>query len=166
VTSRTGAYQVKGVPDGKYWLRMLYSADGFKVRSIAITIKSGKVISVRVSTSSTPVTTTVDDPFLAVNARLDLASWYRRYGVRVEGSKHVGNTQTAVAPPWVAGTYPASYGSRTLQWKRNGVPISGATKTKYKLRSADRGKKITVTATFRKYGYVTGSTTSRSYRIG
>ncbi len=165
VSASNGSYTVKGLPDGKFWLRMLYSGDGFVVRSIAITVEDGKVISVRVSTSSTPLTTTVDAPFVAVDARLDLSSWYRKYGVRIEGSKKVGKTATAVAPPWVAGTYPASYGSRTLQWKRNGVAISGATKTTYKLTSADRGKRITVTATFRKYGYVTGSVTSKAYRI-
>lgn len=163
VSNSNGEYTVVGLRDGDYWLRMIYSGDGFQVRSIAFTLTQGKIVSVRVSTSPTPVVTTPANPFLAINARLDLADWYRRYGSRIEGSKRVGATLTAVAPPWVAGTYPASYGTRTIVWKRNGVAI--ATGTRYTLTRADKGRRISITATFRKYGYVVGSTTSKSYYV-
>ena len=41
------------------------------------------------------------------------------------------------------------------QWLRNGVAISGATGSTYKLTATDKGKRITVRVTGTKTGYTT-----------
>jgi hypothetical protein len=69
------------------------------------------------------------------------------------------------AGSWLAGSYPTTRASMSLQWLRNGVPISKATGTSYTLTKADRGKKISVRATARRYGYATRSTTSVAYPV-
>jgi hypothetical protein len=69
----------------------------------------------------------------------------------------VGSQLTAVPGAW--GPSPVSF---QYQWKRNGVAISGATHSVYRLVSADLGAKITVTVTGSKTGYVSASKTSSS----
>lgn len=49
----------------------------------------------------------------------------------------------------------------TVRWKRNGKSIKGATKTSYKLKKADRKKRITVVVTARRAGFATVTVTSR-----
>ncbi len=56
-------------------------------------------------------------------------------------------------------------GAFSYQWKRNGAAIKGATGTRYKLGKADRGKRITITVTAKRYGYTTGSATSKAKKI-
>ena len=51
------------------------------------------------------------------------------------------------------------------QWLRNGSAISGANAYKYKLTSADRGKKISLRITYYHIGFPTGSTTSKAYTV-
>jgi len=50
--------------------------------------------------------------------------------------------------------------SVSYQWKRDGVPISGATADTYDTQAADLNKSLTVTATATLAGYVDGVTTS------
>jgi hypothetical protein len=64
------------------------------------------------------------------------------------GTAKAGKTLTAVTGPWT----PAAT-SFTYQWYRNGAKIPGATKYTYKVTSADKGKKLTVTITGHKSGY-------------
>jgi hypothetical protein len=163
VVGRSGAdgkYVVRGLPDGQHWLRYIYSGDGFANRSVAVVITKGKITSVRVSTSPKASTATVSDPFTAVNVRLDNANFRKRYKAYINGTRRVGHTLSVHATPWLAGSYPTTRASMSYQWKRNGKAVKGATKSNYKLTKSDRGKRITVTATARRYGYNTGSTTS------
>jgi hypothetical protein len=44
------------------------------------------------------------------------------------------------------------------RWTRNGVTISGATSATYKVRSADKGKTVTVVVTGKKSGHSTSKT--------
>lgn len=146
-----GKYTAEGIPDGDYVVRMKYSTDGFTTNNPRITIENGAITSGG-TTSST------------LNANLDLLDWYRRYGARILGTKRVGKTLTAKAPQWVAGTHPATWSSRTYYWKRNGVVVgSGST---YKLTSADRGTRISLTVKHSRTGYVDKYVSTRSYRIG
>jgi hypothetical protein len=78
----------------------------------------------------------------------------------VSGSAHVGRTLTAVPGSWAPS--PVSLG---YQWKRNGVPVAGATGTRYVLAKADAGASITVTVTGRKLGYTTASRTTPPLKI-
>ena len=157
-----GTYAVRGLPDGKHWLRYIYSGDGFANRSVEVIISHGKIVSVRVSTSTKATVTTVKNPFTVVNVRLDNANFRKRYKASIYGTRRVGKTLSAHATPWLAGSYPTTKASMSYQWKRSGKSIKGATKSKYKLSKSDRGKRITLTVTARRYGYNTGSTTSKA----
>lgn len=145
VTRSGPGYTLVGLPNGTYWLRFRYSGDGFATRSAKITVSGSRNVKLD--------TTLVNAEFRA------------RYIPRISGTKVVGRTLSAAVTPWLAGSYPTTRASMSLQWLRNGVPISKATGTSYTLTSADRGKKISVRATARRYGYATRSTTSVAYPV-
>lgn len=75
----------------------------------------------------------------------------------IAGTTKVGATLAAVSGTWSPAPVTLKY-----QWKRNGVAISGATTSTYKLVAADSGKLISVTVTGSKTGYTTKSSTSAS----
>ncbi len=66
---------------------------------------------------------------------------------KLSGKLRVGRKLTVTAGAWSPGASTIKF-----QWKRNGVVIKGATGRSYKLKSADRGKKITVTVSVSKAG--------------
>ncbi|WP_426309287.1 hypothetical protein [Cellulosimicrobium sp. E-16] len=72
----------------------------------------------------------------------------------IAGTAQVTKTLTVRPGAWSPA---ATFG---YQWKRNGVAIPGATRSTYKLVAADQGKKITVTVTGKRGGWVTASRTS------
>jgi hypothetical protein len=147
VARSTTGYTLSGLPDGAYWLRFLYSGDGFGTRSVKLTVAGGSGKTLTVATT------------------LPNAEFRAKYVPRISGTKTVGRTLTAVVTPWLAGSFPTTRGTMSLQWLRNGVAIPGATATTYRLTSADQGRKISVRATGRRYGYATGSTTSTAYTV-
>lgn len=71
---------------------------------------------------------------------------------KISGSAAVGYTLKISGKP--SGT------TLSYRWKRNGVSISGATKSTYKVATADLGKKLTVTVTSKRSGYTTLTKTS------
>lgn len=73
----------------------------------------------------------------------------------ISGTAKVGYTLTAKPGTWSPSPVTLSY-----QWLRNGVAISGATASTYKLTSTDKGKRITVKVTGTKAGYTTLAKTS------
>ena len=73
----------------------------------------------------------------------------------ISGSAQVGQTLTAVPGTWS----PAPVTLR-FQWNRSGKPILGATRSTYRLTSADAGRAITVTVTGSKTGYPSAARTS------
>lgn len=77
----------------------------------------------------------------------------------ITGTAKVGTTLRVTAGTWDDGV------KLSYQWKRNGVAITGATKTWYKLGAADAGKRITVTVTGTKTGYTTVAKTSARTRL-
>ncbi len=72
----------------------------------------------------------------------------------ISGRAKVGRWLTATIGVWMSGT------TLTQQWLRNGKNISGATATTYKLKSADRGKRISVRVNATKLGYSPATATS------
>jgi hypothetical protein len=70
--------------------------------------------------------------------------------VKIAGTARVGRTLSARTSPWSPGPVKLSY-----TWYRNGKKISGQTKRTYKLRTADRGKRITVRVTGTRPGFTT-----------
>ncbi|WP_237563588.1 hypothetical protein [Arthrobacter sp. H-02-3] len=75
----------------------------------------------------------------------------------ISGTVKVGKVLTARPGAWTQGT------SFKYRWLRNGVPISGATSSTYKVRTADRDKRITVEVTGSRLGYTTVTQTSGAY---
>lgn len=158
-----GKYSLKGLPDGQYWLRMIYSNDGFKNRSIWIDVKGRQLVAFRVSNQSTA---TPVSGVTQLNAKLDWADFRKTYGAWIDSdAKRVGMTVPAHATPWLAGSYPTTRATMTFQWKRNGVAIPGATGATYKITSTDKGKYLSFTATASRYGYKTGTVTTRQYKV-
>ncbi|HEY0239432.1 MAG TPA: fibronectin type III domain-containing protein [Friedmanniella sp.] len=138
-----GKFSLDGLNSGSYWIRASYSGDGFKIESLNVDASK--------------------DP--GVKVVLDTLPFRSKYGAAMHGVRKVGNTMNVTATPWLAGTYPTTRATMSFQWKRNGSAIKGATKRTYKLGSADRGKNLSVTATAKRYGYTTGSTTSTAKSI-
>ena len=165
-TGSNGRYTIRGLPNGHHFLRFAYSGNGFAIRTVEILVTSGKVVGVRLPPSTQASTTSVRDPFTAVDVRLDDAAFTKRHGVSVSGGRRVGGTLTAHAKAWIADSNPPTPAVMSFQWMRDGKPIAGATGRTYKLTSTDRGSRISVTATAERYGYATGSTTStKTYAI-
>ncbi|MEU9619813.1 hypothetical protein [Streptomyces sp. NPDC048155] len=75
----------------------------------------------------------------------------------ISGTAKAGRTLKAAHGTWTPA--PTSYG---YQWYANGKAISGATKSSLTLKSAQRGKKITVKVTARRTGHASGSATSKA----
>jgi hypothetical protein len=79
----------------------------------------------------------------------------------VSGVPTVGATLTAKAGTWKPATVTLAY-----QWLRDGAAISKATKTTYKLTSADLGHTVTVRVTGKKTSYTSIATVSIARTIG
>ncbi|MDR2486963.1 MAG: hypothetical protein LBD12_03280, partial [Clostridiales Family XIII bacterium] len=74
----------------------------------------------------------------------------------VTGTAKVGKTLRAKAGSWDVGT------KLTWQWYVGGKAVKGATKSTFKPKASDYGKKITVKVTAKKAGYKTAVKTSKS----
>lgn len=72
----------------------------------------------------------------------------------IVGATKLGSVLTAKPGAWTSGA------SFSYQWKRNGLNIAGATKSTYKTTALDKGKKITVTVTGKKFLFVSTTLTS------
>lgn len=72
----------------------------------------------------------------------------------IRGTAVVGSRLTARPNSWTRGT------RFSYRWLRDGVAIRGATRSSYRLTSADAGKQITVRVTGRRSGYATATMTS------
>ncbi len=79
---------------------------------------------------------------------------------RISGKARVGSTLSVARGSW--SPKPTSY---AFQWLRNGKPVGGATKAKYAVKKADKGKKLTVRVTAKANGYVSVSARSKAVRI-
>nr|WP_048585798.1 IPT/TIG domain-containing protein [Streptomyces viridochromogenes] len=79
---------------------------------------------------------------------------------RVTGTAKTGAKVTATPGSWSA--TPSSY---KYQWKANGTAISGATASTYTVPASMVGKKLTVTVTAARSGWVGGSATSAAVTV-
>lgn len=121
----------------------LVTADVGKAITVTITAtKTGFVTKSVTSAATTPILT--GRPFAKAGAP------------SISGNARVGVTLTARAGTW--NPTPSKY---YYQWYRNGVVIPGATKSTYKLTTADKGYFITVRVKVAKSGFATTAVTSR-----
>jgi NADH:ubiquinone oxidoreductase subunit C len=79
---------------------------------------------------------------------------------KITGTATVGKTLKAVPGTWAPAKVTLKY-----QWLRAGKAIKGATKSSYKLVSADKGKKVTVKVTGSKKNYKSVAKTSAAKTI-
>ncbi|MEV0529727.1 Tat pathway signal protein [Streptomyces sp. NPDC050439] len=75
----------------------------------------------------------------------------------VSGTAKVGKILKAAK-----GTWSPAPGSYSYQWYANGTKITGATKSSLTLKSAQRGKKVTVKVTAHRTGHRDGTSTSKA----
>jgi BNR/Asp-box repeat. len=78
----------------------------------------------------------------------------------VSGTRKVGKTVTAKHGTWSPTVSVVNY-----QWLRNGKAIASATTATYKLKKADKGKKVSVKVTVASPGYQNAVATSSSYKV-
>lgn len=78
----------------------------------------------------------------------------------ISGSPKVGRKLSAKPGSW--SPRPSSYSYR---WYRNGKAIKGATKRAYKVKRADKGRKLTVRVTAGRSGHPAGTAVSRPVKI-
>ncbi|MGY3318387.1 hypothetical protein [Arthrobacter sp. TE12232] len=143
------------VKESRQWLR-----DGAPIagatgrRYTLVGADFGKKISLRVTSTldgRTLKIQTVDASAKVAAAALSSAT------PTIAGTVKAGTVVTANPGTWTWGT------AFKYRWLRNGVPIYGATESTYKVRSADRDKRITVRVTGSRLGYTTVTQTSGAY---
>ncbi|RNL52098.1 hypothetical protein D7003_14210 [Arthrobacter oryzae] len=145
-------YDMRVVKESRQWLRdgtPIARATGRDYTLVSADV--GKKISVR-------VTSTLDGRILKTQttdatARVAAATLSSAVPT-IAGTAKVGSVLTIKRGTWTWGT------TFKYRWLRNGVPISGATASTYKVRTADRDKKITVQVTGSRPGYTTASQVS------
>ncbi|MDM7855310.1 hypothetical protein [Cellulomonas alba] len=111
---------------------------------------------------SVVVTATLPGYTKAVRASGSTVVGYGVFGApkpTISGSSQVGSTLTLHRGTWTPAASSYSY-----RWLRNGSPISGATKSTYKVTSTDRGKYLSVRVTGKASGYTTKVVTSSSVK--
>ena len=119
------------------------SAGVFARHLVAATVAGFMVLTGAAAASASPAVT----PTVRVAAATQAA-----FTPKISGSATVGVTLKITGLP--QGT------TLSYRWKRNGVAISGATRSTYKIVTADLGKKLTVTVTSKRAGYTTLTKTS------
>ncbi len=115
----------------------------------------GGVLTVRVTAARDGYVTTTSKPSKATEKVR--AGTITAVKPKISGAARVKRVLTAVPGGWKPAATTFSY-----QWYRNGSKITGATKMKYRLTSADKGKKVSVRVTGRATGYTTKVVTSRA----
>ena len=153
LTADTGDWGVDGAIFSYQWLRDGNPIDDATQPAYAVTAADrGHGISVQVTASKdgyaeakqTSAATVIASGFTAAPSPT------------ISGTTVIGKSLTVRTGPWSpAPTF-------AYQWFRNGKAISGATRTTYKLVTADGGARITVRVTASKAGYETVTRTSKS----
>jgi ELWxxDGT repeat protein len=145
LTAVPGAWAPAPVKLTYRWLRSGKAITGATKASYVLTkADAGKKITVRVTGSRGGYATT-SKTSAAVTARLALT---KTPTPKISGTAGVGKVFTAVPGTWAPAKVTLRY-----QWLRNGKAIAGATKSRYTIVAADRGKRLSVKVTGSKAGY-------------
>jgi hypothetical protein len=135
----------------------------WKANGVAITGATARTYTLKAADRTKKLTVTVTArrsgyTTVTKNSAATGAADYGRFSTTaapaISGTLRVGRVLTANPGTWS----PAA--SFSYQWKANGVAITGATARTYTLKAADRTKKLTVTVTGRRSGFITVSRTS------
>lgn len=151
LTAATGAWAPAPETFAYQWLRNGSAISGATSSSYKLSAAdAGRSVSVRVTGTAVGYTSAS-----AISAARTISKALTAPKPTVSGSTIVGSTLTVKTGTW--GPAPVSV---KVQWLRDGVTIAGATKTTYKLGSADAGKTVTARVTGSRSGYTTVVTTS------
>lgn len=128
----------------------------------AISGATGKIYKVRSADRSTKLTVKVTGKrsgYISVTTTSSPKNIGKTFSTtvtpRIWGTMKAGHTVKASAGYWSPLVTSLQY-----QWLRNGVAIGGATKSTYKITSADKGKKISVRVTGKRWDYMPVTKTS------
>ncbi|WP_235734890.1 hypothetical protein [Nocardioides alcanivorans] len=163
---KQGKVKVKGTPKvgkkikvatskwpGNAKLRIQWEQDGVPIkkatkRKLKVTNKIAKATKIEARVTATRAGDRAVDNVSAPKVIKKLAMKAKK--PRVSGKATVGKKLTAKPGAWQPKKVKFSY-----QWLRGGKPIKGATKKTYKLKAADRKKRIQVKVTGKLGGYKT-----------
>ncbi|MBK7820860.1 MAG: CHAP domain-containing protein [Tessaracoccus sp.] len=154
LTAKTGTWKPSTVKLVYTWLRDGKAIAGATSSSYTLTASDrGAKISATV-TGTSPSYLPVTKPSAATKA---VAAGVLSATPKpvLSGTLRVGQELTATAGAWKPASTKLAY-----TWLRDGVPIPGATASRYTLAAEDLGAKITVTVTGSKAGYTSVMTTS------
>lgn len=158
LTAKPGKWSPTGVHYKYQWYRNSSKIKGATKSTYKVTTAdAGKKISVKATGKKTGYTTaskTSGKTKAVAKGTLSAAK------PKISGSAKVGKTLKVKTGKWSPSSTKVSY-----QWKRNGKKISGAKKSSYKVKAADKGKRISVTVTGKASGYKTKSITSGSTAV-
>lgn len=156
LTAHTGSWSPKPKSFKYRWLRNGVSISGATGSRYRLTSKdAGKKISVKVRGYRTVGAESAYSASTKTVPRV-----LKTVKPTITGTARVGRTLTAHRGTWKPSGVKYSY-----RWLRNGKSIAHATSYRYKLKSTDRGKRISVKVAGKKSGYSTASRVSKSKRI-
>ncbi|MBK7821191.1 MAG: CHAP domain-containing protein [Tessaracoccus sp.] len=158
LTAAAGEWKPSGVVLSYQWYRSgkkIAKATGQTYKLTAA--DKGATISVKVSGRKSGYITVTK--MSAVTKKVKAGTLSATPKPKISGTAKVGKKLTVKAGVWKPVTVKLSY-----RWLRNGKAVKGATKSTYKLKKADKGKKITVKVTGKKSGYTTASKVSAATR--
>ncbi|HEY9323904.1 MAG TPA: hypothetical protein VIP50_03150, partial [Agromyces sp.] len=158
LTAKPGAWSPSATTITYQWLRNGKAISGAtKSTYKLIAADAGKSVTVKTTASRSSYRTVAT---VSAAKKIALQVLTKTPTPTITGTAKVGSTLTAKPGTWAPATVSLKY-----QWLRNGKSISGATKSTYKLASADKGKKISVKVTGSKSTYKTASTTSAAKTV-
>ena len=154
-TDKAGKFAVSGLSNGSYML--VANPYDIKTPTMPGSLYSGNVT---VMANAKPIAATVGKSVSAGTLSYKTATTGTPKALTAGAPTITGTTVTGQKLTAKAGTWGPAPVALNYQWKRNGVAISNATASTYVLTTADVAKKITVTVTGSKAGYVTAAKTS------
>ena len=157
LTAKPGTWTVSGVKFSYQWYRNGAAIRGATQATMKLgAADAGRTISVRVTGTKPGYTA-------AASTSAKTAQVLRTFSAsqpKIGGTVKVGSTVSATV-----GTWKPKASKVTYQWNRNGSAIRGATQAKYRITSADAGRKLTVTVRGMKSGYAAAAKTSAAKSV-
>ncbi|MFD2840308.1 hypothetical protein ACFSYH_06955 [Populibacterium corticicola] len=154
LTVSNGTWNESGVTYAYQWLRDGAAISGATSNKYTIAVSdSGRKISVRVTATKVGYNSGVATSNVHTAGQADAAKATTKPSVT--GTAKFNSTLRVKQGTWNVSGVKYNY-----QWLRNGKAIKGATKSTYKVKSADVGKRLSVKVTATKTGHANGSSTT------
>ncbi len=158
-TPRSGWVQITPEPGTRYKFQFVPAGRAFT--EDVLKVKYDPVVAewwndAPTEARATPLSTTAEGQYITHTVQLDRVPKVSRKAVKITGTTRVGRTLRARTSAWSPKPVKLSY-----TWYRNGKRIGGQTKKTYKLRNADKGKRITVRVTGKKSGFTSATNLSK-----